>query len=144
MTAKTLKKLLGDAGAGLDESGGLDTLHDVLANMAKGMGVNAFQGTIATGIIGGMICNQAGKLVNLRTSVGTCGSADATVVQVHKNGVSQGSLSTDNAEADGTKKSLDLNVSVAVGDLITLVVSAAPTGGANLVASAIVTPVVVE
>ncbi len=33
MAAVTLKKLLGEAGAGLDESMGIDTLRDVLAQL---------------------------------------------------------------------------------------------------------------
>lgn len=142
----TLKKLLGDAGAGLDESNGADRLYDVLEALAYGLSeaVNAYQATVATATIGGMVADYAGTLVGLRTSVGTCGTADSTTVQVHVNGVSKGELTTAHDEADGTKKSLALSVAVQAGDLIALVVSAAPTAGADLIASARVKPVTVE
>ena len=143
MTA-TLKKDLGKAGAFLgDESGGYahQLLRDVLVELAQGSAgsVDAYQATIATAIIGGKLVNRAGKLKGLRTSVGTCGTANSTTVQVKVNGTSKGELITAHDAADGIKQSLALDVALAAGDLVTLVVSAAPTAGADLVASAVLT-----
>lgn len=145
MTA-TLKKFLGEGGAALDDSHGFDNLYDVLKALAEVAGekLHAYQATIATATIGGMVCDKAGTLTILRTSVGVCGTAGDTDVQVHLNGVSQGELTTDNADADGIKKSLAFAVTVAAGDLIEIVVTAAPTAGSDLVASVTVLPVTVE
>ena len=112
------------------EGGGLKAL-------AGGAGpLSAVQATVATATIGALVVDKPCKLTNFRTSVGTTGTAGSTTVQVHKNGVSQGELTTANTEADGTKKSLDLDVDCVAGDLIEFVVSAAPTAGAALAASA--------
>lgn len=145
MTAE-LKKFIGDGGALLDDSTGLDNLYDVLKALAEVAGekVNAYQASISTATIGGMVCDKAGTLTNLRTSIGTCGTANSTTVQVHVNGVSKGELTTAHDATDGTKKSLDLEVAVSAGDLIELVVSAAPTDGSDLVASASVLPVSIQ
>lgn len=146
MTTKTLKQLMGTGGAGFDDSMGFDNLYDVLKAMAEGLSemATAYQDTVATATIGGMVVNSACKLTNLRTSVGTTGTAGATTVQAHLNGVSQGELTTDNTDADGTAKSLALDVDLVAGDLVELVVSAAPTGGTDLVASARAQPITVE
>jgi len=145
MTAPTLKKYMGEGGAGLDDSTGQDNLHDVLAAMAAaGRNLDAYQAAIAAATIGGCVADADGVLDNLRTLVGTCGTAGSTTAQVHVNGVSKGELTTAHDAADGIKKSLDLNVAISAGDLIELVVSAAPTDGADLVASAHISPVVVE
>jgi hypothetical protein len=145
---KTLKKLLGIAGAGIDESyQDSDTLYDVLKALVEGAApaVSAYQATVATAIIGGMIVDDdESSLTALRTSVGTTGTAGATTLQVHVNGVSVGELTTDNTDADGIKKSLALDVALAAGDLVELVVSAAPTGGADLIASVHASAVTVE
>lgn len=145
MTA-TLKKYLGTGGAGLDDSTGFDNLYDVIKALAEVAGekLNGHQDTIATADVVGMICDKPGTLTNLRTSVGVCGTAGDTTVQVHKNGVSQGELTTGNAETDGTKKTLALAIAVIAGDLIELVVSAAPTAGTGLDISASVLPVTIE
>lgn len=142
----TLKKDLGKAGAFLDESGPYDNLHDVLVAMAQGPigAANAFQATIATATLNAVIASGAGKITGLKTSVGTTGTAGDTTVQVHLNGVSQGELTTSNTEADGTAKSLDLDVDLVEGDLVEIVVSAAPTAGADLAASVKLQPVIVE
>jgi len=147
MTA-TLKKDLGKAGAFLgDESGGYlnSALRDSLVEMALGpRDLNGHQDTVATATIAGMLAKRAGFLTGLRTSVGTCGTADSTTVQVHKNGaaVTGLELSTAHDEADGTKKAvaLDTPVAIAAGDLVELVVSAAPTAGSALDATAEVMP----
>lgn len=141
----TLKKDLGKAGAFLgDESGGYvdQRLYDVLKELALGAGMDldGFQATIATATIAAKVMKRAGILKGLRTAVGTTGTAGATTVQVHVNGsaVTGAELTTDNTDADGIKKSVALStvVAVAAGDLVELVVSAAPTAGADLSASA--------
>ena len=145
MTA-TLKKYMGLGGAGLDDSHGEDNLHDVLKALAEVAGekLHAYQATIATAIIGGMVCDKAGTLTNLRTSVAVCGTATKTTVQVHLNGVSQGAIETEHDATDGTKQTLALAVAVVAGDLIELVVSAAPTAGSDLIASATILPVTIQ
>lgn len=145
MTAPTLKKYMGEGGAGLDDSTGQNNLHDVLTAMAAASrNLDAYQATIAVATIGGCVAGADGVLDNLRSLVGTCGTADSTTVQVRVNGISEGELTTAHDAADGTKKSLDLHTAISAGDLIELVVSAASTAGADLVASAHVSPVVVE
>lgn len=145
---KILKKLLGIAGAGIDESyEDSNQLYDVLKALVQGASpaVSAYQATIATATIGGMLVDDdESKLTGLRVSVGTTGTAGATTTQVHLNGVSQGEITVDNTDADGTKDSLALDVTLAAGDLIELVVSAAPTGGADLIASVRTNSVTVE
>ncbi len=150
MTA-TLRKDLGEAGAFLgDKLVGLKghNLRDVLVEMILGpKDLNGKQDTIATGTIAAMLVKRPGFLNGLRTSVGTTGTADSTTLQVHVNGVSKGELTTANTEADGTKKALALStpLALAVGDLVELVVSAAPTAGADLAATAEIGPdIVVE
>jgi len=148
MTA-TLKKDLGKAGAWLGEtSGGYDNalLRDVLLELANGGGgdLSARQATVATATIGGLLVKRACKLTGLRTAVGTTGTAGSTTVQVHKNGVAVtgAEATTANTEADGTKKAVALTTAVALAasDLVELVVSAAPTGGADLTATAEILP----
>jgi len=145
---KVLKKLLGIAGAGIDESyEDINQLYDVLKALVQGKSpaASAYQATIATATIGAFIVDDdESKLTGLRTSVGTTGTAGSTTVQVHKNGASQGELTTANTEDDGTKKSLALDISLAAGDLVEIVVSAAPTAGADLVASVQANAVTVE
>jgi len=138
MTLKILKKLIGDAGAGMDESHGSDRLYGVLKALVENHSesLNAYQATIAAATISAMVVDAPCKLGRLRTSIGTTGTADSTTVQVHINGVSKGELTTANTEADGTKKSTTaLGTELAAGDLLELVVSAAPTGGVDLIAS---------
>lgn len=145
MTAR-LRRDIGEAGGFLgDKSGGYvnQSLRDVLVELGQGGGgdLDAYQATIATATIGGKVIKRASKLVGLRTSVGTCGTANSTTAQVHVNGVSKGELVTAHDAADGTKQALAITaVALAAGDLVTLVVSAAPTAGANLVVSAAILP----
>lgn len=143
----TLKRDLGKAGAFLgDQSGPHDGLPEVLRALCIGPegSLNGRQDTIATGTLAGTIVNGPGKLTGLRTSVGTTGTAGNTAVGVNVGGVSKGTLTTANTEADGTKKSLELDVDLVAGDLVELVETEAPTGGANLTASASFQPVTIE
>lgn len=141
-----LKKFLGEAGALVgDKSMGLDTLYDVLKALAeRSASLTAYQATVATATLNGVVLDKPHKLTGLRTAVDVCGTAGSTTVQVHKNGVSQGELTTANTEDDGTKKSLELDVDCVAGDVIKLVVSAAPTAGTGLTGSAVLEPVEVE
>jgi hypothetical protein len=92
-----------------------------------------------------MVVGQAGTLNSLKASVGTTGTADATTVQVLVNGVSKGEVTIDNTDDDGTVATSDeLGVALAVDDVVQLNVSAAPTGGADLVATARISSVAVE
>lgn len=144
----TIRKDLGQGGAYLGENseGSSNVLPDVLRALAQGPAgqLNAYQATIATATLDGIIACAAGKITGLRTSVATCGTAGDTTVQIQKNGTSVGELTTGNAEADGIKKSLALDVDVVAGDLLQLVVTAAPTGGVGLTVSAKLQPVIVE
>jgi len=145
MTA-TLKKSLGEAGAFFDESNARDSrLYDVLKEMAyDGSPLSAYQATIAVAVIAGLVVRHACKLRELKIAVGTTGTADSTTVAVLVNGVSKGSLTIANTEADGTVKSLDLDVALVENDVVTLSVTAAPTAGAALSATAHMAGVTVE
>ena len=99
--------------------------------------LDGFQGTIATGIIASKVATKPMKLQGLLASAATAGTAGNTVLQVHVNGVSQGSVTLDSGLADPVaSRSVPLDVDINVGDVISLVVSTAPTAGANLSASA--------
>ena len=144
--SKILKKSLGDAGAFVDDSSGKDNLYDVLKALAQsgGQSLSAQQATIATATIGGLVAYGETQLQSLAIAVGTTGTAGSTTVQAHVNGVSQGELTVANTEANGIAKTLVLAVDLVAGDLVELVVSAAPTGGADLTATARMSGVVVE
>lgn len=153
MTITTLKRSLGtDAQALTDVSYGVDGLKNVLQALAKVAGVTlkAAQATIAVAVLDGFLVEEAGDYqVMLRIEVGTTGTAGNTIVQVHKNGtlVTGATLTVANTEADGTKSALSAAIALSglvAGDTITLEVTTAPTGGANLVASARMTPLAVE
>lgn len=73
---------------------------------------------------------------NVRSKIGTCGTAGATVVEVRKNGVVVASTSTAHDDADGISKvglpTTDLLATVEVGDVVDINVSAIATGAADL------------
>jgi hypothetical protein len=144
----TLRKEIGQGGAYLGERSVSDTnnLLSVLQALAQGPAgqLSAYQATIATATIASMVAAAAGKITGLRTAVAVCGTGGSTTVQCQLNGVSVGELTTANDDADGTKSSLALDVDVAEGDLIQLVVTAAPTAGTGLTATAKLQPVIVE
>jgi hypothetical protein len=149
MSTATLKKSLGEAGAFIDESNGSPSpLHAVLKALAESTpGLDAHQPTVATGVIGATIIDKDTILTGLRTALAVCGSVGDTTVIVRKNGVAVtgATLTTNNAEADGTKKATAaLSVECVAGDLIELVVTVAPTGGTGLTARASFSPVTVE
>jgi len=137
-----LKKFMGEAGALLSDSTGFNKLYDVLKELIEGGPVTlpAYQATIATATIAAMVADRVGVITSLRTAIAVCGTADNTTVQVHVNGSSKGELTTAHDDDDGTKKALALTQAVAVGDLIEIVVSAAPTAGSDLNASVRISP----
>lgn len=148
----TLKLLLGNAGAGMDESMGFppgSRLYDVLAELVQG-GVQTLTGRLATpaaAIMNGMVLDRATKLKKLRMAVGTTGTAGSTTCRVLKNGVAVtgATLTIANTEADGTKDVTDeLDVDFVAGDLIEIDLSAIPTGGADVTVTAVMSSVVVE
>jgi hypothetical protein len=148
MSKATLKKSLGEAGAFIDESNGApNNLREVLVALAQAPApLTAHQPTVATAVIGAMVADGPSTLTGFRTALAVCGTVGDTTVIVRRNGVAVpgATLTTNNADADGTKKAVALDVDVAEGDLIELVVTVAPTGGTGLTATASFTPVTVE
>jgi hypothetical protein len=140
MSTAILKRSLGDAGAAIDESHGApNILRQVLQALAEdGVQHSVYQATIATATLFSMIVDKATILRNFRAAAATTGTANDTDVEVQVNGVAVAAtqLTIDNTEANGTKKnSGDLTTALAAGDLVEIVVTAAPTGGAGLTAS---------
>lgn len=135
----TLKDSLGEGGAFIDDSHGDDNLIDVLKALAEGGGdLDAFQVTIAAATIASKVIDKPTTLHSFWTHVAVCGTAGQTDVDLVVNGAVVAQLVTDNAEADGTSKAssdADLPLELAAGDLVQLVVSAAPTAGTGLTAS---------
>ena len=86
----------------------------------------------ATGSYGFICAPRAMRIRSLRLGVLDAGSANTTTLQVHLNGVSQGAVSIVNTAADGTTAALGLDVAVAVGDRVELVVSAIATAATDL------------
>lgn len=134
---KQLKQLVGDGGAGHDQSHGSDTLRDVVAAMIDGMppAVTARQATVATGVVNGCVVDRTGRYdVVLEMDVGTTGTADDTVVEAQANGtlIPDVTGTIDNTDADGTSVRAEAqNVLLTRGDVVQLEVTAAPTAGAN-------------
>lgn len=150
MTLTVLKQSLGtDAQALTDESSGEPGLKDVLQALARSAGVTlkGAQAVIAAATLDSFIVDVAGDYVaSLRTEIGTTGVANDTDVELQVNGtLVGGQATTDNTEADGIKKAVTVALpGLAVGDVVDLVVSAAPTSGADLKASARITSLSIE
>lgn len=146
MSRKTLKKFIGEGASLLDDSNGADNLYDVLNELVEGVSdcVTAYQAVVATGIIGSIVVQRASTLRSLSASLAVCGTAGSTTLQVRVNGTSKGSLSWANTDPDPSYKTLSLDINVAAGDVVDLNVSAAPTGGTGLTATARVRPVIAE
>lgn len=151
MAALTLKKLLGDAGAGMDQSHGSNRLYDVLKQLVSDMQaarqtvVSAYLETIATGIIATRHAPKAGFLKKFTTTINVCGSSGNTTVRVLKNGAAVASLdlTTANTDPDPTTKTVDLGaaaVAVAAGDLIQIQISAAAGSATGLSATLVIEP----
>ena len=95
------------------------------------------QATVATGTIAGFVAQRAYLLRGMRGRLAVCGTANSTTIQIHKNGVaiSGAEVEIANTAADPTVFSLALDVAIAPGDVITMVVSAAATSATGLVCS---------
>lgn len=146
MSRAILKHSLGEAGAFFDESNGSPNLYAVLAALcaSSGEALNYNQATPTVGVKASTLADSPTTLATLYVKAGTAGSAGASTVAVLVNGVSKGSLTIDNAEADGTSKGLAINLPVEAGDQVDLSVTAVATGVANLVATVRLKPVTVE
>lgn len=139
MANKILKKLLGEAGAGLDSSSGNDNLRDVLVVLAnRGPTLSAYLGTIATGILTSYVAKGGEVLSQLSASVAVCGTASTTTVQLRVNGTAKATLSFANTDTDPTTSSdaVDPEIVLAEGDIVDLNVSAAATNATGLSATA--------
>jgi len=97
---------------------------------------DGFQATAATGTPVSLIASRKLQLKALTMKALTAGTAGATTAKVQKNGVdvAGAQASIDNAEADGTTKSAGpvAETILNAGDMATVVVTAAATGGANV------------
>jgi hypothetical protein len=145
MSRATLKRSLGEAGAFFDDSNGADNLMKVLQALASsGEALTYFQATPTTGVKASVLADSPTYLSTLYIKAGTAGTASATTVAVLINGVSKATLTIDNAEADGTAKGVAVNLPLEAGDEVTLSVTAAATGVANLSATARLKPIAVE
>ena len=116
--------------------------------MAKGAGttLRGFQATPATATLDEYLADAAGDYVfDLRLRMGTTGTATQADLELQKNGTTVATASVLNTESDGTQNQGDATtVTLAVGDRVSLVVTAVPTAGANLTGSCRVTPLEVE
>ena len=151
MSTAILKRSLGDAGAAIDESHGAPSiLRQVLTALANLIPpfLSAAQATVATGVQATACIDQAGDYdIVLRTDIGTTGTAGSTTVKAQQNGsdITNATTTTANTEADGTsKRGAATSVTLAAGDIITINVTAAPTGGANGTYSLYLKPVHIE
>lgn len=157
MARTTLKRLMGDAGAGLDQSHSPPApgrLYDVLAALVNQSRPPLLQanvaGTIATGVLNRITITAPDVLRELSARVDVCGTAGQTVVQVRVNAVSVGSLTIDNAAADPTQVKVQLGttpgagIDVKDGDIVDINVSTAPTAGSGLTVAVRSCPIDVE
>lgn len=142
----TLKRSLGEAGAFIDDSHGENQLYKVLKALAEqGTVYGAQLATITAVAFGGFTVDQATKLHSLMTRVAVCGTAGQTDVRVRVNGTLVGGTATTlNTDADPTVVTVALDIELAAGDFVELVVTAAPTGGTGLTGSLRMSPVTVE
>jgi hypothetical protein len=140
MTAPTLKKLLGEAGAGMDQSHGAPSvLREVLTAMAKaGTPLNAAQvGAVSTGVKAAVVAPFDGVIGDIAARLGTCGTAGSTTVVVNKNGTPLATgVAVAHDVADGEAQLADLSGDAAAefsaGDYIEVEVTAVATGAADL------------
>lgn len=94
------------------------------------------QAAAAVASLNFIVAPRAMRIRALRLSVLDAGSANTTTLQVHINGVSQGAVSIINTAADGTNAALGLDVAVAIGDRVELVVSAIATAATDVTGTA--------
>lgn len=138
-----LKKFMAEAGALLGDSTGFNKLYDVLVEMILGTrkDVSTYQATIATATIASFINDRARTLKEFAITAADTGSAGDTDVQIQVGGVNKKELTIDNTDANGILKSdKTLDVAVAADVLVEIVVTAAPTAGTGLTATAVLAP----
>lgn len=142
----TLKRSLGEAAAFIDDSHGEDRLYEVLKALAgQGETLSGRQDAVTADVLASIIVDEETTLKSFRTVLGTTGSAGQTDVELKVNGSTVATLSTTNAEADGmSKAATGLPLDLEAGDLVEIEVTAAPTAGANLTATARLGAVTVE
>ncbi len=106
------------------------------------------QATIAVGQVGRHLVTRRGRLQSCMVNVGTCGTAGATTAQFRR--IPRGGaaanignpFTVDNADADGSDRIAAFDsLDVEAGDIIELNVTAAPTAGANLVWSPVISQI---
>ncbi len=149
MSTATLKKSLGDAGAAIDESHGAPSiLREVMTSLAEdGSSLDAYQVTVATATLLSRIVEKATKLRSFKAAMADTGSAGDTDVEVQINGVAVTAtqLTIDNTDTDGQVFSSGvLDVDVPADALVEIIVTAAPTAGVGLTATARLSGVTVE
>jgi hypothetical protein len=143
MTAPVLQNTLGDGGAGFDQSmGNPSTLYEVLKAIVPWTGKRV-ETLVASPTVATIVTYKAiteGVIQSFRASVGTCGSAGTTTAQLKKGSTVIASLSFLHSETDGTAKETKLTtpVQVAVGDVITVALSAVATDAANVAVDSVV------
>lgn len=151
MTAPVLKKILGEAGSFLADDHGDSNLYDVLKALCKqGQPLTVQQATIATAVLISYVAQYDGVIGDIGLTVGTTGTVGATSLVVNKNGtpLATAPADVDNTDADGTTVSTDLSgdaeAAFVAGDVISIEVDAAPTGGADLDATLHLRPVSIQ
>lgn len=146
MSRATLKRSLGEGGAFIDDSHGDTNLYGVLQALcaSSGEAITYTQAVPTTGVKNSILADSPTTLSTLYIKAGTAGTAGASTVAVLVNGVSKGSLTIDNAEADGTSKGLAIDLAIEAGDEVAISVTAVATGVANLSATVRLKPVTVE
>lgn len=147
--ALKLKKLLGEAGAGLDSSHGSKTLYDVLKQLVTDVlfgrkhYLNAYQAAASVAVIGGFVADGPMLVTEFRGAVAVCGSANTTTGRLLKNGsaTNMPTLSWAHGDTDGTVKSSGaLAVALVAGDVLTIDVSAAATDATGVSLCAVLQP----
>lgn len=151
MATTKLKRSLGTDGQSLtDESHGADGLKAVLQALARAIGIklSAFTATPAVAVLDAFLvgAGEAGEYdLSLALKMGTTGTTTDTTLDLMVNGVSAGQVVVLNTDTDGTANRSDgVAVTLAEDDYVTLEVTTIPTGGADLAASARLSPLDVE
>lgn len=140
MTTANLRYGLGEGNSLLASDHGDDSLyHVLLAQQTVAETLNAWMATPTTGVKAQCVMDKASRLDSLYVNVATTGSAGATTVEVNVNGVQKAVVTIDNADADGTGSGMDLSdldVVLAVNDVVSLEFVAVATDAAGVTATA--------
>jgi hypothetical protein len=131
-----LKQLVGDAGAGQDQSHGTPTARDVMEKLALGIppAISAFQAAVSAAVVGALVVEHTGRYdVVFTVNIGTAGTANDTVADVQVNGtpIDGSEITIANDDADGTTVRVEIqDVLLTQGDVVLIEVTAAATDGA--------------